>query len=293
MKRITKAIIPAAGLGTRMLPVSAAVCKEMLPIVDLPAICHLVEEAASSGITDILIITNRGKEVMEDFFDLSPEYEAALAAKGKLDEIERMRDIASMANIYFLRQKETLGLGHAVGRARQFIGDEPFLVLYGDDIIFSKRPVCRQLIDVYNKYGRPVVGVKPVSPEQLTKYCSLKVAPIEGEARSLTYCTDMIEKPRRGEEFSNLSILGRVLLTPDIFDEIDSLEPGAGGEYQLTDAIKNVARARGVLALEFEGDRYDLGSKVGFLKANIVKGLEHPETAEELREFIKEVAERI
>ena len=287
MKKITKAIIPAAGLGTRMLPISAAVCKEMLPIVDLPAICHLVEEAASSGITDILIITNRGKEVMEDFFDLSPEYEAALAAKGKLDEIERMRDIASMANVYFLRQKETLGLGHAVGRARKFIGDEPFLVLYGDDIIFSKRPVCRQLIDVYEKYGRPVVGVKPVSPEQLTKYSSLKVSPIEGEGRTLTYCTDMIEKPRRGEEFSNLSILGRVLLTPDIFDYIDALEPGAGGEYQLTDAIKRVARERGVLALEFEGDRYDLGSKAGFLKANIVRGLEHPETAEEIREFIK------
>ena len=287
MKKITKAIIPAAGLGTRMLPVSAAVCKEMLPIVDLPAICHLVEEAASSGITDILIITNRGKEVMENFFDLSPEYEAALAAKGKLDEIERMRDIASMANIYFIRQGETLGLGHAVGRARKFVGDEPFIVLYGDDIIFSKRPVCRQLMDVYEKYGRPVVGVKPVNPEELTKYSSLKVAPIEGEGKSLTYCTDMIEKPRRGEEFSNLSILGRVLLTPDIFDRIDALEPGAGGEYQLTDAIKQMARERGVLALEFEGDRYDLGSKVGFLKANIVKGLEHPETAEEIREFIK------
>ena len=287
MKKITKAIIPAAGLGTRMLPVSAAVCKEMLPIVDLPAICHLVEEAASSGITDILIITNRGKEVMENFFDLSPEYEAALAAKGKLDEIERMRDIASMANIYFIRQGETLGLGHAVGRARKFVGDEPFIVLYGDDIIFSKRPVCRQLMDVYEKYGRPVVGVKPVNPEELTKYSSLKVAPIEGEGKRLTYCTDMIEKPRRGEEFSNLSILGRVLLTPDIFDRIDALEPGAGGEYQLTDAIKQLARERGVLALEFEGDRYDLGSKVGFLKANIVKGLEHPETAEEIREFIK------
>lgn len=286
MKRITKAIIPAAGLGTRMLPISAAVCKEMLPIVDLPAICHLVEEAASSGITDILIITNRGKDIMEDFFDLSPEYEAALAAKGKIDEIDRLRDIASMANIYFLRQKETLGLGHAVGRARQFIGDEPFVVLYGDDIIFSKTPVCRQLMDVYETYGRPVVGVKPVAPEWLTKYCSLKVEPI-GEDERVTFCTDMIEKPKPGQEFSNLSILGRVLLTPEIFDVIDDLEPGAGGEYQLTDAIKEMARDGGVYALEFEGDRYDLGSKAGFLKANIVKGLSHPETAEEIREFIK------
>ena len=286
MKRITKAIIPAAGLGTRMLPISAAVCKEMLPIVDLPAICHLVEEAASSGITDILIITNRGKDIMEDFFDLSPEYEAALAAKGKIDEIDRLRDIAGMANIYFLRQKETLGLGHAVGRARQFIGDEPFVVLYGDDIIFSKTPVCRQLMDVYETYGRPVVGVKPVAPEWLTKYCSLKVEPI-GEDERVTFCTDMIEKPKPGQEFSNLSILGRVLLTPEIFDVIDDLEPGAGGEYQLTDAIKEMARDGGVYALEFEGDRYDLGSKAGFLKANIVKGLSHPETADEIREFIK------
>ena len=289
MKKITKAIIPAAGLGTRMLPVSAAVCKEMLPIVDIPAICHLVEEAAKSGITDILIITNRGKEVMENFFDLSPEYEAALSAKGKQDDIDRLREIANMANVYFLRQKETLGLGHAVGRARQFVGDEPFMVLYGDDIIFSKTPVCRQMIEVYEKYGRPVVGVKPVSPEQLRKYSSLKVDPVEGEEK-ITYCTDMIEKPKAGQEFSNLSILGRVLLTPDIFDIIDNLKPGAGGEYQLTDAIKQQAREGGVYALEFEGDRYDLGSKFGFLKANIIKGLEHPETGDELRELIKKLA---
>ena len=292
MKRITKAIIPAAGLGTRMLPVSAAVCKEMLPIVDLPAICHLVEEAASCGITDILIITNRGKDIMEDMFDFAPEYEEALAAKGKFDEIDRLREIANMANIYFLRQKETMGLGHAVGRARNFIGDEPFIVLYGDDIIFSKLPVCKQLMNAYEKYGKPVVGVKPVSAELLTKYSSLKVEPVEGET-NITFCTDMIEKPKPGEEFSNLSILGRVLLTPDIFDIIDDLEPGAGGEYQLTDAIKQVARESGVYALEFEGDRYDLGSKLGFLKANIVKGLEHPETKDELRAFIKEISEKI
>lgn len=292
MKKITKAIIPAAGLGTRMLPVSAAVCKEMLPIVDLPAICHLVEEAANSGITDILIITNRGKDIMEDFFDFSPEYEAALAAKGKLDEIERLHEIADMANVYFLRQKETRGLGHAVGRARSFVGDEPFLVMYGDDIIFSKRPVCRQLMDVYEKYEKPVVGVKPVAMEQIYKYSSLKVEPIEGEDK-LSLCTDMIEKPKAGQEFSNLSILGRVLLTPEVFDIIDNLEPGAGGEYQLTDAIKKMARQDGVYALEFEGDRYDLGSKSGFLMANIVKGLEHPETKDEIRKFILELSDRL
>lgn len=292
MKKITKAIIPAAGLGTRMLPISAAVCKEMMPIVDLPTMCYLVEEAAKSGITDILIITNRGKEIMEDFFDLSPEYEKALAAKGKTEDIAALRRIADMANIYFLRQKETKGLGHAVGRARKFVGDEPFMVLYGDDIIFSKTPVCRQMMDVYEKYGKPVVGVKPVSKEWICKYSSLKVEPIENE-ESIFYCTDMIEKPEPGQEFSNLSILGRVLLTPDIFDIIDSLEPGAGGEYQLTDALKKQAQTDGVYALEFEGDRYDLGSKIGFLKANIIKGLEHPETKDELRRFLSELKDEL
>ncbi len=292
MKKITKAIIPAAGLGTRMLPISHAVPKEMLPIVDLPAIYHLVEEAAKSGITDILIITNRDKDAMEDFFDLSIEYGQALTSKGKTAQAEELKRIADMANIFFLRQKETKGLGHAVGRARSFVGDEPFVVLYGDDIIFSETPVCRQLIDVYEKYGKCVVGVKPVPKADLTKYCSLKVDALEGEDRAWL-CTDMIEKPAPGKEFSNLSILGRVLLTPDIFDVIDALEPGAGGEIQLTDAMAKFAREVGVCALEFEGDRYDMGSKFGFLKANVVKGLEHPETKDEFKKFIKEMAEKL
>ena len=292
MKKVRKAIIPAAGLGTRMLPISCAVPKEMLPIVDLPAVYYLVKEAVDSGIEDILIITNRGKEAMESFFDRSTEYEAALAAKGKTEEIKMLREISDMANVYFLRQKETRGLGHAVGRAREFVGDEPFVVLYGDDIIFSEAPVCRQLIDVYEKHGKAVVGVKPVPIELLRKYCSLKVEPTD-ESETLTYCTDMIEKPREGEEFSNLSILGRALLTPDVFDVIDNLEPGAGGEYQLTDAMAELARRDGIYALDFEGERYDLGSKIGFLKANLVRGLEHPETKEELRAFIKELADRL
>jgi len=292
MKKITKAIIPAAGLGTRMLPISHAVCKEMLPIVDLPAVYYLVEEAARAGITDILIITNRDKDAMEDFFDLSIEYGSALAAKGKTAEAQRLYDIANMANVYFLRQKETKGLGHAVGRARSFVGDEPFLVLYGDDIIFSETPVCSQMMDVYEKYGKAVVGVKPVPLKDVQKYSSLKVEPVEGET-NVTYCTDMIEKPKPGEEFSNLSILGRVLLTPDIFDIIDALEPGAGGEYQLTDAMKKLARTEGVYALDFEGDRYDMGSKLGFLKANVTKGLTHPECGEEFRKYILELAESL
>ena len=292
MKRITKAIIPAAGLGTRMLPISHAVPKEMLPIVDLPAVYYLVEEAVKSGITDILIITNRDKDAMEDFFDLSIEYGQALTSKGKTEEAKRLYDIANMANVFFLRQKETKGLGHAVGRARSFVGDEPFVVLYGDDIIFSKTPVCRQLIDVYEKYGKATVGVKPVPTADLSKYCSLKVESIEGE-KSVTFCTDMIEKPKPGEEFSNLSILGRVLLTPDVFDIIDALPPGAGGEIQLTDAMAALARSGGVYALEFEGTRYDMGSKLGFLKANIDMGLLHPECKDELREYIKNLAKEL
>ena len=288
MKRITKAIIPAAGLGTRMLPISHAVPKEMLPIVDLPAVYYLVKEAVDSGITDILIITNRDKDAMEDFFDLSIEYAEALKSKGKDEEAARLYEIANMANVYFLRQKETKGLGHAVGRARSFVGGEPFVVLYGDDIIFSKTPVAKQLIDVYEKHGECVVGVKPVPKADLTKYCSLRVQAIEGE-EGVSFCTDMIEKPKPGMEFSNLSILGRVLLTPDVFDIIDVLPKGAGGEIQLTDAMARIARERGVYALEFEGTRYDMGSKLGFLKANIAIGLQHPETKDELRAYLLSV----
>ena len=289
MKPVRKAIIPAAGLGTRMLPISHAVPKEMLPIVDLPAIYHLVREATDAGITDILIITNRDKDIMEDFFDVSAEYTTALSAKEKTEELKMLHDIAHMANVYFLRQKETLGLARAVGCARSFVGDEPFVVLYGDDVIFSE---VRQLMEAYNRFGKSVVGGKPVAPEWIRKYCSLKVTKIEGE-QNLYFCDDMIEKPKEGEEFSNLSILGRVLLTPDIFDIIERLLPGAGGEYQLTDAMASLARSEGVYALEFEGTRYDLGSKIGFLKANIDKGLIHPETRDELREYLLELAKTL
>ena len=287
MKRVRKAIIPAAGLGTRMLPISSAVPKEMLPIVDLPAIYYLVEEAVKSGIKEILIITNRDKEAIENFFDLSPEYIAALSQKGKTRELERLREIANMADVYFLRQRETRGLGHAVGRARAFVGDEPFAVIYGDDVIFSKTPVTKQLADAYEKYGKAVVGVKPVPSEDLRKYCSLKVEKTDEE--NAYFCSDMIEKPKPGEEFSNLSILGRVVLTPDVFDIIDALPPGAGGEIQLTDAMAKLARTEGVIAYEYEGKRYDMGSKLGFLMANVARGLENEETKEDFRLYLKEL----
>lgn len=290
MKKITKAVIPAAGLGTRMLPISAGVPKEMLPIVDLPAICYLVEEAVESGITDVLIVTNRDKEAIENFFDYAPEYEARLLATGKEELAARLRRVADMANVTFIRQKEAKGLGHAVARARSFIGDEHFVVLYGDDIIFAKTPVCRQLMDAYERFGLGAVGVKGVPIEDVRRYCSLKVEKHAG-TDNLYHCTDMIEKPAPGQEFSNLSILGRVLLPPRIFDILDTLPRGAGGEYQLTDAMAILAREEGLSAVEFEGTRYDLGSKLGFLMANVVRGVSHPETGADfaafLRDFVK------
>lgn len=286
MKQVKKAIIPAAGLGTRMLPISRAVPKEMLPIMDYPAIYYLVKEAADSGITDVLIITGRDKTPMEEFFDYSPEYDAALTKKRRDADREALHAACDLANVYFLRQKEPRGLGHAVLRAKNFIGDEPFAVLYGDDIIFSKTPVTRQLIDAYTAYGRPAVGVKEVPRALLSKYCSMKAVPIDG-SRTDFFVDDMIEKPKPGEEFSNLAILGRVLLTPEIFSILEQTAPGAGGELQLTDAMATYARKSGVTAKIFEGDRYDIGSKLGFAKANFVKALEHPETAAEFAEFVK------
>ena len=287
MPKIKKAVIPAAGLGTRMLPIARAVPKEMLPIVDRPAMSYLVEEAAKSGIEDILIITGRGKGVMEDYFDYSPEYEAHFAARGKAGEIEKMRETGN-AFVYFIRQKEARGLGHAVGCARSFVGNEPFAVLYGDDIIFSEKPVVAQMIESYEKYGRAVCGVKTVPEELVMKYCSLRTHPIDGSEREF-FVDDMIEKPRTREEiFSNYSILGRVLLTPDIFDIINETPPGVGGEIQLTDAMRTLARSRGMTALDFEGKRFDLGSKLGFLSANVVRAFDDPELGAEFREFLAE-----
>lgn len=290
MPKIKKAVIPAAGLGTRMLPIARAVPKEMLPIVDRPAMSYLVEEAAKSGIEDILIITGRGKGVMEDYFDYSPESEAHFAARGKAGEIEKMRETGNAfgARVYFIRQKEARGLGHAVGCARSFVGNEPFAVLYGDDIIFSEKPVVAQMIESYEKYGRAVCGVKTVPEELVMKYCSLRTHPIDGSEREF-FVDDMIEKPRTREEiFSNYSILGRVLLTPDIFDIINETPPGVGGEIQLTDAMRTLARSRGMTALDFEGKRFDLGSKLGFLSANVVRAFDDPELGAEFREFLAE-----
>ena len=283
VNKIKKAVIPAAGLGTRMLPISKAVPKEMLPIVDRPALSVLVEEAVASGAEDILIITGRGKDAIENYFDFNVEYEKKFYDAGRLEEIEKMRRAASSANVYFLRQKETKGLGHAVLKAKNFIGDEPFYILYGDDVIISETPVCCQLADAYEKYGKACCGVKAVPWELVSKYCSLKAEPNGDNTYAVT---DMIEKPKPHEVFTNLSILGRVLLTPEVFDILEVTPPGAGGEIQLTDAMKVIAQRDGMTAVDFEGERFDFGSKLGFLMANVKEGVKHSEVGEDFKKFL-------
>lgn len=289
--KITKAVIPAAGLGTRVLPATKSMPKEMLPIVDKPAIQYIVEEAVASGITDILIITNRGKGVIEDHFDISVSLEEILKRAGKTEQLDSIKDIHKLANIHYIRQIETKGLGHAVSRARTFIGDEPFVVMYGDDVIIGDTPATKELIDAYGTFGKGVLGIKPVSEEAIKKYSSLKIENIHD---NVFKCTDMIEKPQRKEDiFSLYSILGRCVLPPDIFEILDHTEPGAGGEIQLTDAMAELARKDGMTAVEFTSKRYDMGNKLGILQANIEVGLKHKEVGEGLREYIKELAKTL
>ncbi len=290
--KITKAIIPAAGLGTRVLSASKAVPKEMLNIVDKPAIQYLVEEAAKSGITDVLIITNRGKGVIEDHFDHAYELEDKLSKNpDKKDLYDSVFECSQFCNTYFIRQKETKGLGHAVLCAKNFVGNEPFAILYGDDVFISdKEPVTKQLIDAYEKYGKGVVGVKEVPAKDVTKYCSLQVEPIEDKVFN---CTDMIEKPKPEEIMSNYSILGRVVMPPEIFDILENTPKGAGNELQLTDAMKTLAQTKGVIALDYDGIRYDMGNKMGIMKANCEVALKHPEIAEDFKAYIKELAKTL
>lgn len=290
MKQVRKAVIPAAGLGTRVLPATKVMPKEMLPIVDKPAIQYIVEEAAASGIEDILIVTNRGKGLLEDHFDRAPELEERLEKSGRLEVLEEVRQISRLANICYIRQKETKGLGHAISRARSFVGDEPFAVLYGDDVIIGEDPACAQLIRAYQSFGGGVVGVKQVSPEAVSKYSSLKVEPIRD---NYFRCTDMIEKPKKGQEFSLYSILGRCVLPPEIFDILDRTPPGANGEIQLTDAMAALARRDGITAVDFTGTRYDMGSKLGIMQAGVETALRHPEIGEEFRAYLKELCKTL
>ncbi len=289
--KITKAVIPAAGFGTRVLPATKNMPKEMFPIVDKPTIQYIVEEAVDAGITDILIITNRGKGLLEDHFDKSPELEALLEKNGKTELLNIVKNLSELANISFIRQKEMKGLGHAVLKAKSFVGNEPFAVLYGDGVIISKTPAIKQLIDCYGEFGEGVVGVKKVDEKDIHKYGSLKVKNIHDNVFA---CTDMKEKPQTPEEVLSLySILDRCVLPAEIFEILERTKPGAGGEIQLTDAMREIAVSKGMTAVEFEGRRYDMGNKFGILQAQIEVGLTHPETGKQLKEYIKNIAKTL
>lgn len=291
MKRVRKAVIPAAGLGTRVLPATKVMPKEMLQIVDKPAIQYIVEEAVRAGIEEILIITSRGKGLLEDHFDRTPELEDRLYQNPAKREIyDEIVGIANLANITFIRQKEIKGLGHAIGRARAFVGDEPFAVLYGDDVIIGEDPALAQLIRAYEAYGKSVVGVKEVSAEMISQYSSLKLDTLEGNCYR---CTDMIEKPEKGKEFSLFSILGRCVLDPKIFDLIDKTPPGAGGEIQLTDAMCELARSETMTAVDFTGTRYDMGNKLGIMQASVEVALNHPQIGKDFRAYLKELSKTL
>ncbi len=292
---VKKAVIPAAGLGTRVLPASKAMPKEMLTIVDKPAIQYIVEEAVNSGITDILIITNRGKGVIEDHFDHSYELEANLRAKGRDDTADDLAKLANMANIYFLRQKETKGLGHAILQARSFVGNDPFAVLYGDDVIIGETPATKQLCDVYDKYGKGVAGIKPCKRSEIHKYCSLGLEPITcmGSFDNVFEVYDMVEKPTEEQIMSLYAILGRCILTPEIFDILEQTKPGTNGEIQLTDAMAQIARTTGMMGFEFEGKRYDMGNKLGIMEAQVEVALKHAEIGNDFRAYLKKLAESL
>ena len=285
--KVTKAVIPAAGLGTRVLPISKAMPKEMLPIVDKPAIHYIVEEAVRAGIEDILIITSRGKTTVEDHFDRSPELETHLLKHGKQNEYDKILEIAHMANIQYMRQKETLGLGHAVLQAKSFANGHPIAILYGDDVVIGDNPAIGQLCRAYEEHQLGVAGIKRVPMKQLPKYSSLKV---EGISENLYRISDMIEKPSPGREFSNFSILGRCVLPAEIFEILESTPKGAGGELQLTDAMRTLALDKGMIGVEYEGTRYDMGNKLGYMQANVELALVHPEIGVDFAKYIKELA---
>ncbi len=289
--KVRKAIIPAAGLGTRVLPASKSVPKEMLNIVDKPAIQYIVEEAVAAGIEDILIITNRGKGAIEDHFDHSFELEAGLRGNPSKEKLyEDVKAVANLANIYFIRQKETKGLAHALLCGKSFVGNEPFAVLYGDDVIVSEDPVTAQLTRCYEKYGKGVVGVNEVSEELIRLYCTLDVSPIEGEDRAMT-CRRIIEKPAPDQILSLFAILGRVVLPPETFELIEKglANTPEGEEFYLTDVFTELGMKDKLLAYDFDGKRYDMGNKLGIMKANCEVAMNHPEIGDDFKEYLKEL----
>jgi UTP--glucose-1-phosphate uridylyltransferase len=287
-KKVRKAIIPAAGLGTRFLPATKAMPKEMLPIVDKPTIQYIVEEAIQSGIEDIIIVTGKGKRAIEDHFDHAVELEQNLIEKEKFDLLDKVQE-ASKVDIHYIRQKEPKGLGHAVWCARKFIGDEPFAVLLGDDIVQADTPCTKQLIDVYNETGSSVIGVQTVADDQTHRYGI--VDPISQDGRTYQV-SNFVEKPVQGTAPSNLAIMGRYLLTADIFKHLEKQETGAGGEIQLTDAIQMLNEEQSVFAYDFQGKRYDVGEKLGFVTTTLEFAMQREELRADLLQKIKQYIEQ-
>jgi len=280
---VKKAIIPAAGLGTRFLPATKAQPKEMLPIVDKPTLQYIIEEAVESGIEEILIITGRNKKSIEDHFDKSVELELELQSKGKKELLEEVRRISDMVNIHYIRQKEPKGLGHAIYCAKSFIGKEPFAVLLGDDIVFSKKPCLKQMIEVYNAYKTSVLGVQEVSEEDVFKYGIVDGKHIEDRVYKVK---GLVEKPAVGEAPSKVAILGRYIINPAIFEILKNTKPGKGGEIQLTDALKELSKTEAMYAYIFEGRRYDVGDKLGFLEATVEFALRRPDLREDFLQYL-------
>lgn len=289
LAKVRKAVFPAAGLGTRFLPATKAMPKEMLPLVDKPLIQYGVEEAIHSGISNMIIVTGRGKTAIEDHFDVSFELEQLLESRGKRDLLSVVRDVSDMIDVSYIRQKEALGLGHAVLRARELVGPEPFAVVLSDDVINAETPCLRQLLDIHEFFAAPVLAVMEVPQESLSSYGVVDADPIShnGSKDRLFRIRDMVEKPKATEAPSNLAIIGRYVLTPEIFDCIAQVEPGSGGEIQLTDGLKQLLRSRPVYAYRFEGTRYDAGDKLGFLKATVEFALQRHDLGELFRAYLK------
>jgi UTP--glucose-1-phosphate uridylyltransferase len=289
LAKVRKAVFPAAGLGTRFLPATKAQPKEMLPLVDKPLIQYGVEEAIHSGIQNMIIVTGRGKTAIEDHFDVSFELEQLLESRGKKDLLSVVRNVSDMIDVAYIRQKEALGLGHAVLRAKDLVGQESFAVVLSDDVIASETPCLRQLLDIHEFFGAPVLAVMEVPKESLSSYGVVDADPVahNGPKDRLFRIRDMVEKPKPSEAPSNLAIIGRYVLTPEIFDCITQVEPGSGGEIQLTDGLKQLLRSRPIYAYRFEGTRYDAGDKLGFLKATVEFALQRDDLGGPFREYLK------
>jgi len=287
--KVRKAVFPAAGLGTRFLPATKAQPKEMLPLVDKPIIQYGVEEALHSGIQNIIIVTGRGKSAIEDHFDVSFELEHLLESRNKKDLLGIVRQVSDMIDVSYIRQKEALGLGHAVMRAQDLVGPEPFAVVLADDVIEAETPCIRQLLDIYEFFGAPVLAVMEVPHESISSYGCIDAEPVShnGCKDKVFRIRDLVEKPKPSDAPSNLAIIGRYVLTPDIFTSISRVEPGAGGEIQLTDALRHLLRSRPIYAFKFDGKRYDAGDKLGFLKATVELALQRHDLGGPFREYLK------